>query len=151
MYCHLNDLPIIGKVPRDAPQATVDELSELTMSVVNHPDIVEVGFSVTHLTMDSDPEIYEVRRIWVRTTQDDSRAPGELGLWVPPHPTLGEILFGHSTTEIGQRIDSWWNALRDSCYRNAVLEAFGSGDIKISKDGIVVGYDDFEEFMEDWR
>lgn len=150
MHRHLRDLPVTGKSPAEETQATVDELSQLTMPVINHPEVSEAGFSVTHLTMDSDPEIYEVRQIWVRTTQDDGRQPHELGLWVPSHPTLGEVLFGSATTELGRYIDAWWNALRDSRYRDAVLAAFGRGDIQISKTGITV-LDEFEPYEEDWR
>lgn len=150
MYRHLNDLPVTGGSPRVEPQATVDELSDLIMPVINHPEIVEVGFSINHLTMDSDPEIYEVRRIWVRTIRDSDRVPRELGLWVPKHPTLGNVLFGHATTDLGHRIDSWWNALRDSRYRDAVLASFGDGDVTVSRDGITMS-DEFDPLYEDWR
>jgi hypothetical protein len=150
MYRHLNDLPITGGRPEVEPQATVDELSDLIMPVINHQDIVEVGFSVNHLTMDSDPEIYEVRRIWVRTIRDADRAPCELGLWVPDHPTLGEILFGCATTDLGHRIDAWWNALRDSRYRSAVMASFGSGDVRVSSEGIAMS-EDSDPLADDWR
>jgi hypothetical protein len=150
MYRHLNDIPIAGGRPEVEPQATVDELSNLFMPVINHPGIAEVGFSVTHLSMDSDPELYEVRKVWVRTIRDTDRAPHELGLWAQEHPTLGKVLFGDSTTEIGNYLDSWWNALRDSRYRDAVLATFGNGDITVSRTGITMS-DEFDPFDKDWR
>lgn len=148
---HLNDLPVFGKRRHDDDdQATIDELSNLVMPVINHPEIEEIGFSVTYLTMDSDPEIYEVRKIWVQTIHDDSRAPHELGLWATDHPTLGRVLFGDSDTELGRNVDAWWNALRDSRYRNAVLSVFGRGDVRMSSGGIRVMHDE-EMFGDDWR
>lgn len=150
MRNHLNDLPFIGERPREHTQATVDELSDLIMPVVNHPEIATIGFSVTHLTMDSDPEIYEVRQIWVRTIHDGSREPHELGLWATDHPTLGNILFGKAQTELGRSVDALWNALRDSRYRDAVLRVFGGGDFTVSREGIVE-LNEFEPYEEDWR
>lgn len=150
MYSHLNNLPITGRLPAREAQATVDELSDLIMPVVNHPEIVEIGFSVTHLVMDSDPELYEVRKIWVRTVHDESRQPHELGLWVPSHPTLGDILFGKADTDLGRSIDALWNALRDSRYRDSVLSVFRNGDVTISRKGITVGHE-IDPFAEDWR
>lgn len=150
MYRHLNDLPYAGKRPLRPAQATVDELSNLIMPVVNHPDVTEIGFSVTHLTMDSDPELYEVRQIWVRTVHDTLRQPHELGLWVPRHPTLGDILFGRAQTDLGRSVDALWNALRDSRFRDSVLHIFGAGDFTVSREGVQVG-DEIEPYEEDWR
>lgn len=150
LYSHLNNLPLTGRNPAGDAQATVDELSNLIMPVVNHSEIVEIGFSVTYLPMDSDPELYEVRKIWVRTIHDESRQPHELGLWVPSHPTFGDILFGLAETDLGRSVDALWNALRDSRYRDAVLRVFGYGNVTISRDGITVRPDE-GPFDEDWR
>lgn len=150
VHGHLNDLPFTGERPGEQNRATVDELSDLIMPVVNHPEIMEIGFSVTYLTMDSDPEIYEVRQIWARTIHDGVREPHELGLWATDHPTLGNILFGKAETELGQNIDALWNALRDSRYRDAVLRVFGCGDFTISREGIAE-LDEFDPYEEDWR
>lgn len=152
MYSHLNDLPVTGERHAGEPQATVDDLSDLIMPVINHPAIKEIGFSITHLTMDSDPEIYEVRRIWVRTIHDESREPSELGLWATDHPTLGKVLFSAAMTDLDRNIDSLWNALRDSRYRDAVLSAFGRDDVTISSEGITVGSEGFDSLDDDdWR
>lgn len=150
MYSHLNNLPFTGRRPTGDTQATVDELSDLIMPVVNHPEIIEIGFSITHLTMDSDPELYEVRKIWVRTVHDESRQPHELGLWVPNHPILEDILFGRAGTDLGRRVDALWNALRDSRYRDAVLRVFGGGDFTVSRAGITVE-ENWDPFDKDWR
>lgn len=150
MHNHLNDLPCDGERFHGTAQATVDELSDLIMPVVNHPEVVEIGFSVTHLSMDSDPELYEVRQIWVRTTHDGSRQPHELGLWGTSHPTLGKTLFGQAETDLGRSVDTLWNALRDSGYRDSVLKAFGDGTFVVSGEGITV-IEGFEPYEEDWR
>jgi len=154
MYEHIEELPVTGEIHRNREDeaATVDDLSNLVMPVVNHPEVAEIGFSVTHLTMDSDPEIYEIRRIWVRTIHDMSRDPSELGMWDGEHPTLGRVLFGEATTALGRNINSLWNALRDSRYRKAVLKVLGGGDFRISGEGITIGDgDDFDPIYKDWR
>jgi hypothetical protein len=151
MYSHLSQLPIAGDIPMKETQATVDDLSNLVMPVINHPEIKEIGFSVTRLPMDSDPELYEVRRIWVRTTFDESRSPSELGLFASDHPTLGSVLFGAATTALGHSVDALWNALRDSRYRDAVLSSFGHEDVVVSRNGITVVVDTFDDFDDDWR
>ena len=148
----MSDLPVTGERVSETEQATIDDLSNLVMPVVNHPEIKEIGFSVTYLSMDSDPEMYEVRRIWVRTIHDGSRQKSELALWGSDHPTLGHVLFGQSDTDLGRKIDFLWNALRDSRYRNAVLSVFGSGDITVSREGIRVNDTrDWIPSLDDWR
>lgn len=150
MYHHLTNLPYNGHRPQPETQATVSDLSDLIMPVVNHPEIVEIGFSVTHLPMDSDPELYEVRQIWVRTNYDAERSPHELGLWATSHPTFGKILFGQAVTSLGRDINALWNALRNSQYRDSVLQVFGDGDFVVSRGGITV-IDEFEPYEENWR
>lgn len=150
MYSHINDLPLSGGRPTLETQASVDELSDLLMPVVNHPEVMELGFSVTHLTMDSDPELYEVRQIWVRTIHDEARQPHELGLSVLGHPTLGKVLFGRTETDLERNAAALWNALRDSRYRNAVLSTFSTGYFTISREGITE-LDEIEPWEDDWQ
>ncbi len=150
MYSHLRELPIEGKQAVEEEQASIDDLSSLVMPVVNHPEVEEIGFSVSYLRMNSDPELYEVRRIWVRTNQDRGRTPSELSVDGVNHPSFGDLRDDRANPLI-TNIRSLKRALQNSRYREAVLDVFGTENIAVSKNGIVVKDDEYDPYSDTWE
>ena len=139
MPTNVFDLPVTGIPPTPpAPQGSVEELARVLQPLLDHPDTAEFGWTQTWIGIESDPELFDVRKIWLRTTSevDKDKTHYELRVFASDHPTLGEALYNGSTP-YKRLVDAFFDGIRYGNFRDVLLARFGvSADVTVSKAGV---------------
>lgn len=149
MSTRIFDLPLSGQpVSPPPPQGTEEGLAAVLQPLLDHPDTAEFGWSQTWIGVDSDPEHFDVRKIWLRTTSDADQGLShyELRLFAAEHPTLGHALYSGALTPYKSLVTAFFDGIRYGNFRDVLLQRWGTdADVVVSKGGVVLANDYADE------